>query len=189
MKHRDPHARPRTAARWSLLLLLPVLWTCGGLTVFSVDVDARTEIPQRSIVDELLGPLAFLGFEGFDITQSQEFRNQGYGKDDVDSVRMTRLSLVIAAPGDADFDFLQRIAFSVSAPGLPTVEIARLDPVPRGVATLELEVDEAFELQPYVVAPSMTLTAQATGQRPPQRTTVDAAARFRIDVNLSAACN
>jgi hypothetical protein len=186
MNHDTPK---RSRALWPLLVLAPLLFTCGGLTVIDVDVEGRTVIPQRSVLDELIGPLTFLGFEGFDITESQEFQNEGYTKDEISSVRMRSFTLTIADPDGADFDFLQRISFSVSAPGLPTVELARLDPVPRGAGVIELEVEDAFELVDYVVAPSMTLTATATGERPEQQTTVDADAVFRVDVKLSAACN
>jgi hypothetical protein len=177
--------------RVSLLILaaLPVLATCDSVDNITVKAEGRAVIPQRSIVDELLGQLAFTGFGSFDIEQAQEFRNQGYTKDQVDSVRMQSFTLTIADPTGADFDFLTSIRFYAEAADLPRVLIAEIDPVPVGQAQLTLEILSDVELQPYVVAPSMTITTQATGTRPPAQTTVDASASFDVDVAVSSACN
>lgn len=171
-----------------LLAYLAVLATCEGVDNISVPATGRSVIPQRTVLDELLGNLAFVGFEGFDISQSQEFRNQGYSKEQVDSVRMESFTLTIESPATANFDFLQSIRFHASADGLPQVEIARLDAIPPGSNVLELEVDTTVELQPYVIAPSVTITTTATGTRPPEETTIEAVAMFDIDVNVNGAC-
>lgn len=141
------------------------------------------------MVDQLLGELSFAGFDGLDLSQSQTFRNQGYGKDDIDSVHIVSFTLTVTAPDAGNFDFLQRIAFSVEAEGLPPVEIARLDPIPEGQREIELQVDSSIELLPYVVAPSMTITTQATGTRPAEETTVDASVVFGVDVNVTGGCS
>ena len=178
-----------TCSRQRILLiaLLATAVTCSGLDDISVEARGTTTIPAGTVLDELLGQVSFAGFDGFDISESQEFRNQGYTKDDVDSVRIASFTLTVAAPASGNFDFLQRIAFSVEAEGLPSLEIARLDPVPDGQSVIELEVDSSVDLQPYVVAPSMTITTASTGTRPPQETTVEANAVFAVDINVSGA--
>lgn len=172
----------------ALLALLPLVATCDNLDNITVRAEGRAIIPQRSIVDELLGQLAFAGFGDFDIEQSQAFRNQGYTRDQVDSVRMQSFTLTIAGPAGASFDFIRSIRFYAEADGQPRVLIAELATIPTGLSTLELEVDGDVELQPYVVAPSMTITTEATGQRPPQETTIDATASFDVDVAVTGAC-
>ena len=69
-------------------VLVVALATCSSLDNIDVAASGQATIPMRTVLDELLGGVSFLGFEGFDISQSQEFQNQGYSKDQIDSVRV-----------------------------------------------------------------------------------------------------
>lgn len=180
--------RSRTSGSALAAVALAALVTCSGLDNIEVEATGTTVVPEASILDEVLGQLSFAGFDSFDISQSQEFRNQGYSKDQVDSVRLERFSLTVRDPDDGNFDFLDRIAFTVTAEGLPPVEIASLDPVPVGASRIELDVVAGVELQPYVLAPSLTIETTASGRRPAVETTVDASVVFDIDVNVSGGC-
>lgn len=180
--------RPRRRLPWTLALSVLLLGTCSSLDNLEVPVTAESRIPRRSVLDELIGNLAFTGFDGFDLSQSQQFENQGYSKDQVDSVHMLELNLRIVEPANASFDFLDSIRFYAEAEGLPRVLVAELAVVPDGVTELQLDVETSVELQPYVVAPSMTLTTEATGVRPAEETTVEAEAIFDVDVNVTGAC-
>jgi hypothetical protein len=184
----DSATRRRRRLPWAVALAVLVLGTCSSLDNVEVPVTAQATIPRRSVIDELLGNLAFTGFEGFDISQSQQFENQGYSKNQVDSVRMLELTLTIRSPASSNFDFLDAIRFYAEADGLPRVLVAELSPVPAGVTELSLDVDSSVELQPYVIAPSMTLTTEAEGVRPAEETMVDAEAIFDVDVNVTGAC-
>jgi hypothetical protein len=162
--------------------------TCSSLDDIEVETRGTTRIPRGTVLDELLGQLSFAGFDGLDISQSQELRNQGYSKRDIDSVHIVSFTLTITDPEGGSFDFLRRIAFSVEAEDLPSLEIARLDPIPGGQSVIELQVDSSVDLTPYVVAPAMKITTQATGTRPAQETTVEALVVFAVDINLTGRC-
>lgn len=180
-----------TASRRHLIAIAPLLvlvLTCSGIDNLDITATGRAVIPQRSVLDELLGTLSFAGFEGFDISQSQEFRNQGYTKDQIDSVQISSFTLTIESPAGASFDFLRSIRFIAQADGLPDVEIAHLDSVPAGATVLDLDVDDSLELEAYVTAPSITITTTANGMRPPEETTVRATAVFDIDVSVTGSC-
>lgn len=179
--------RPRRLP-WTLAIAVMLLGTCSSLDNVEVSVTAESRIPRRSVLDELIGNLDFAGFDGFDLSQSQQFENQGYSKDQVDSVHMLELNLRIVTPANASFDFLDSIRFYAEAEGLPRVLVAELAIVPDGVTELALDVESSVELQPYVIAPSMTLTTEATGVRPAEETTVVAEAIFDVDVNVTGAC-
>src|SRR5688572_19762368 len=125
---------------WAVALAALALGTCSSLDNIEVPVTGNATIPRRSVIDELLGNLSFAGFDGFDISQSQQFENQGYSKDQVDSVRMLELTLTIRSPAGAKFDFMDSIRFYAEADGLPRVLVAELDVVPDGVSTLALDV-------------------------------------------------
>lgn len=165
------------------------LATCSSIDNIDVDAQGRAVIPQRSIIDELLGNLAFAGFSGFDISQTQEFENAGYTKSQIDSVHLKRFTLTIVNPAGATFDFLSAIRFYAEAADQPRVLIAELDPVPTGQTQLLLDIDATVDLTPYVVAPNMSITTQATGLRPEQETTIDADVVLDVDINVTGSCD
>lgn len=179
--------RPIGIDRFTALAAVLAL-ACSGIDNVEVEASGQTTVPMGSVVDQLLGDLAFLGFDGFDISQSQEFQNAGYKKSQIDSVTLTSFTLTIASPADGDFDFLERIAFFAESDGLPRIEIARLDPVPPGSNVLELDL-AGVELRDYAAAESMTITTEATGVRPDAETAVDARVVLDVDVDVSGACD
>ena len=139
-----------------------------------------------SPLGEVLGPLAFTGFEGIDVSESQDFRNQGYTKNEMDSVRLSSIALSISAPDDGNFDFFTRLSFFAEADGLPKVEVARLDPIPKGSQSIDMDILDV-ELVDYASADSMTITSTATGTSPSQNTIIDARVVLDIDVNIDGA--
>lgn len=161
--------------------------TCSGIDNIDVDAEGQAVIPAGTVVDQLLGNVSFLGLDGFDISQSQEFRNQGYSKDQIDSVVVKHFTLSIDGPAGANFDFIDSIHFFAESEGLPRVEIASLDPVPTGSNELELDL-ASVELRDYAAAASMTITTEASGRRPPDETTVSAHVVLDVDVAVSGAC-
>lgn len=176
-------SRERRRESLVLLALLLATLTCSGVDNIEVEATGETTV-ESSLVGELVGELSFLGFEGIDISESQEFKNQGYTKDQVDSVRLQRFVLSVKAPEDGDFDFLARVSFYAEAEGLPRKEIARLDPVPEGQSEIEMELLDA-ELRDYAVAESMTITTEATGSAPERDTTIAARVVLDVDVNVA----
>lgn len=161
---------------------------CSSIDNVEIEATGQTTVPQGTVIDQLIGDIGFLGFEGFDISETQEFRNQGYKKSQIDSVRVTSFTLSIAAPADGDFDFIERIAFFAESDGLARVEIARLDPVPEGSNVLDLELADV-DLRDYAAAESMTITTEATGVRPEAETDIDARVVLDVDVDVSGACD
>lgn len=179
----------RTALPLGLAVCVAWLSTCSSIDNIDVEAQGQAVIPKRSIVDELLGNLAFAGFSGFDISQTQEFQNAGYTKDQIDSVHMKRFTLTISSPSGATFDFLNSIRFYAETQDQPRVLIAELDPVPDGATQLDLDVVSDVDLTPYVVAPSMSITTEANGVRPAQETTVDADVVLDVDVDITGSCS
>ncbi|MBK9264615.1 MAG: hypothetical protein IPM54_33125 [Polyangiaceae bacterium] len=160
-----------------------VLASCNNVDNFEIPIDAEAKIPAATILDELIGPLAFWGLDTIDLTQ--ELDNQGVTKDDVDSVHVKSFSLTIKAPAGQTFDFIESISFSVETEGQPKAIVAKLDPVPKGQTTIELVTEATLDLAPYVIAPRMSMTASVKGKRPLQETTVIADVVFDVDVNVA----
>jgi hypothetical protein len=156
---------------------------CSNIDNFDVPVDAEATIPAATIIDQLLDPLSFGALESIDFTQ--ELKNQGVTKSDVDSVHLESFSLTIKAPSGQTFDFMDSISFSVETEGQPKALVAKLDSVPKGATNIDLTVEKSLELAPYVVAPSMRMTTSVQGKRPMQETRVGAHLVFDLDVNVT----
>jgi hypothetical protein len=173
-------------ARWAAAVVAIGFVTCHGLDRFTVTESTRSEIMGGGLVEQLL-PALGLGFANFDITQNQTLQNQGVTKNQIDSVKMTRLTLtIIDPPSGQDFRFLDGLTFFVSAPGLERAMIASGGPFPSDARTVELTVEDV-ELAPYVVADRMDITTEARGRRPRQTTTVEATIVLDVDVNIGGA--
>ncbi len=180
-----------TTSRSTLLskLRLPVLavvmgvgLTCAGLDNIDVRAEGETTI-EGSVLGSILGQIRFAGFNGIDISESQNFQNAGYTKDQIDSARLKVFTLTVRSPADGNFDFVSSLAFFAESEGLPRVEIARMEEVPRGVGVLELEILDV-ELVDYAAAESMTITTTATGTSPEEDTTIFAEVVLDVDVNV-----
>ncbi|WP_394839881.1 hypothetical protein LVJ94_23620 [Pendulispora rubella] len=167
--------------QWAMIIACVGLATCSNLDNIDVDAEGQGTIPAATPLEKLLSNFDLGGFNNIDFSQS--FKNQGASKDDVDSVRVKSFELSIPAPPGQTFDFLQSVAFYAEASGHPRVRIAHLDTVPKGASSLQVSVDPGVELKPYVVAPQMSITTQASGSRPDQETTVKADVRLDVDIH------
>ena len=171
-----------------LVVIAAALTACGGdgLDTFNVDMSSTATIPKGSVLEQLAGGLPFSGeFTNFDISESQDFQNQGVKKSEIDSVRLAKLELVITSPATGqDFTFLQDLEFYVEAQGLERKRVARAGPFEPGQKTVTMALD-GVELAAYVAAPAMSLTTEANGKRPNNDTTLQAKTRLRIDVNVA----
>ena len=160
---------------------------CGTSVYFESESKGETTV-KGSLFSSVLG--AFPGvaaFANMNVSDSQEFKNQGVGKEDVKSVKLKRLTLKVTAPTDADFSWLSSIKFYAESNGRKEL-IAQKNGIdglglkaPNPQFDLEL-LDT--ELKPFVVAPSMSVTTEATGRLPPKDTTLEATVRLGIDAVL-----
>lgn len=161
-----------------LMALCAALVLAGCNISFDVPVESETTVRGGGLFAGLLGN-AFGDFANLDLSSSQEFRNQGVGKNDVKSVQLTELTLSIVEPASGNFDFISRISFFVEAEGLEKKRVAVADPVAKGLTRIELSLDDV-ELAPYITAPSMSLTTDANARAPEQDTKIQAKAVFSV---------
>ena len=115
---------------------------------------------------QLVGDVGFGNFASFDITQSQELKNQGVKREQITSVKLTKLSIEVTSPANGqDLTFIDSLTFFVESPGVAKKEIAKGGPFTAGATKADLTLVD-LELAPYAAAPSMTFTTAATGKRP-----------------------
>ncbi len=171
-----------TIALGSLLALT----MCSNLDHIDISAGGKADIPAGTLLDKLLGSVAFGGFDKVDFTES--FKNQGVSKDDVDAVHLKTMTLIVEAPASGNFDFLKSVHFFAKADGLDKIEIATIDSIPSGKRELDLVVNAGADLKAYVVAPSMQIVSEVQGSRPDQETTVAAAVVLDVDIHVPG-CN
>jgi hypothetical protein len=165
---------------------LVALATCGGLDTFSITETQRTVI-QGSPLPDVLGLVTFTGFNQMDISSNEELQNQGVERHQIDSVRLTRLTMQLVEPGpNQDFTFIDSIAFFVESAGLEKKRIASGGPFPADATSVELALDDV-DLGPYAAAESMSITTEAEGEAPPENRTIEATIALDVDVNVEGA--
>jgi hypothetical protein len=165
------------------VFLLPVLMSALVLTAchpsFNVTVTGSSTIPASALPLGGLLPVDFGQFTALNLSSTEEFKNQGVSKDEIQSVKLTSVTLSVTSPSGGNFDFINSIAFAVSADGQATQQVASKDSIPAGSTHLSLDL-AGVELAPYVAAPSMSVTTSAMGMSPPQDTTVEATLVFNV---------
>ena len=175
---------PSLLRRSAAVIAAAVLCTCGSLDHFDVHTGASAKIPAATILDELLGSVAFPGFDN--LSFSQQIANQGVTEDQIDSV-VVKTFVIHTDPGSGDtLDFLQSASFYAEADGLPKVLVASGSDF-AGQTSVDLDLEDE-ELKPYVVAPSMTLSAEIKGKKPQKETTVTADVTLTVDATIPG-CN
>jgi hypothetical protein len=169
------------AKRLSAAAAAALFCTCGTLNKFDVGTSASAQIPKASILDELLQAVDFSGFDDLDF--SKEIANQGVKKDEVDSVRLKSFVIHTKEGSGLTMDFIDSVEFYAESDGLPKILVAHSESF-KGKTSVELTVDTTAELQPYVVAPAMTLEAKVSGKRPPQDTELTADVELTVEAAI-----
>lgn len=176
----------RLVSRASAFVVLTLL-ACGGLDIIDIEESSTTTVQGGNILQQLVGNLGFSSFTAMDITANEELKNQGVDRQDIDSVKLTALTLKIVSPASGvDFTFLDSIEFYVEAPGLPLQLIARGGSFQPGLRTVGLDVEDV-DLADYAASGTMSITTNASGNQPSEDTTIEATVKLEVDVNVDGA--
>lgn len=162
------------------------LTMCENVDNIDISTGGKVTVPKATLVDTLLGKIAFSGFDKVDFSES--FKNQGVSEDQVDSVRLKAMTILVEAPSNGNFDFIKSLHFFAQAEGLPKVPIGSMEMVPKGKHELDLDINTDVELKPYVTAPSMQILSEVEGSRPEQDTVIAAAVVLDVDIHIPG-CN
>lgn len=171
-----------------LLLSLALVLSGCGINEFDVTQSASSTVPGGGLVGNVLNAFPTMsGFNNFDFSQSQEFKNQNAQKSHVKSAKLKSFTLKIAAPANQDFRFLDTIAFFAEANG-QKVRVAHKENIGQlGLQapnpTLVLDLDDV-ELQPFVAADTLSFTTTANGRQPAQDTQLTGQAVLHVKVGL-----
>jgi hypothetical protein len=166
------------------VMALAVSLSSCGLT-FDVHADGEAKVPGGGILGSFFALPGLDNFASFDISQTQDFKNQGVSKDHLESVKLKSIVMKVKDPAGGNFNFIDKIQFFAQLPNDDSskVQIAHKDSVPRDTNQFNLDIDNV-ELLKYVVAPSMKITTSASGRSPAQDTTITVNVIFDVDPKL-----
>lgn len=139
-----------------------------GLIAFDVSQD----IPQQTVPGSPLGALLPASLFAIPMNVDIQSATAAQGTGPAHSATLKSIALTITSPGGGTWDFVSSISISISSSGngnLPTVEIAKLQPVP-GTATITIPPTSNVDLLPYINA-GANITATASGHMPSSDTT------------------
>ena len=164
---------------------------CGCSSLLSFDVNSSgTATIQGSPGGGLLGNAlgaGFGGFNNFNVSQSQDFKNENTNKDHISECRLTKLTLKVLKPAPpaagSDLSFLSQIDFFITAPNLPKVHIAGATNLPPGQSTVDLALDNR-DIAAYARSDTFSITTEAQGHAPSADTSIEADLTLNIHASL-----
>ncbi|MBI2377465.1 MAG: hypothetical protein HYV07_25920 [Deltaproteobacteria bacterium] len=169
---------------WALPLV-PLFAGCGALDDFETQIEDQATIPG-TFGTGMPGTLDFGGsFDSLQLSSNREFDNRGVDPSDVDAIFVKSVRVESTEPMRDRLDVLiDEITLVIEAPGLDSRTLASKSELPMG-PSVELDVDPTFNLKPYAVASSMSISATLTlKQQPTFTTTLRTIVTLAIDVNL-----
>ena len=165
---------------------LCALGGCSSLLSFDVNSSGTATIQGGGILGNALGG-GFAGFNNFNVSQSQDFRNQNTNKDHISECRVTKLTLKVLKPvppaAGSDLSFLTQIDFFIAAPNLVRVHIAGAKNLPPGQSTVDLTLDN-IDIAPYAKSDTFSITTDAQGRAPGTDTSIEADITLNIHASL-----
>jgi hypothetical protein len=170
-----------TLARFAVPALL-LAAACGSIDEIDVTRSATVTVPGGP---GAALPIDAIGAVDLPIDRSA-LEQEGIDVDDVDSARLVGLRLEVTQGTSFDA-WLESAAFHVEGPGLPRQLLAQrsgIRALPAGTTAVDL-APSGVDLKPYVLAPTSTVIAEASGIQPAADTTVRVTATIRVDVNVS----
>ncbi len=162
---------------------------CSSLLSFDVNSSGTATIPGSptgGLLGNALGS-GFGGFNNFNVSQSQEFKNENTNKDHISECRVTKLTLKVLKPvapaAGSDLSFLTQIDFFIAAPNLARVHIAGAKNFPLNQSTVDLTLDNV-DIAAYAKADTFSITTDAQGRAPGADTDIEADIALNIHASL-----
>jgi hypothetical protein len=156
---------------------------------FVAEVKGEATVPgDPTGISTVLDAFPAIGsFASLDFDQNQDFQNQGVTKEQVSSARLKSLQLKVLSPADQDFSFLDSLEFYAKA-GDREVLVAQK----KNIASLGLKAPNPVldmdlmgaELQPFLTAPSMSISVRGKGRKPSKEVRLQADVKLDVQVRL-----
>lgn len=151
------------------------------LRTFDLDYSTEFTIPSSTILNLPVN----LPTPSVTTDSEQQFEDEGVKSEWIDSIKLTRLKLVITAPTGEDFSFLDEVRVYINTESQQETLLAQLVPVPENAGgTIELEVSGS-DLYPYISQSSFSLRTQVvTDESMTQSIDVRADMKFEVKATI-----
>ncbi len=142
---------------FTLYLFLLNCSVIDELTKFDIDYEISYTIPPVTIINE---PVS-LNTPDIETENEATYENNNTNKNSVESIRLKSITLDIASPNTANFNFLKEIYIYIKTENQEEIEIANLEDL-ENTDTTFLELDTLNkELEKYVKDDTFTLRIRA----------------------------
>ncbi len=182
--------RPSPRLRRPVLLIfaaLAVAMACDAdFTLVEIDHSETLPIPSALAGQPLQGEELAAG-EGLDPLESPEMEQYGGTAAAVGEAHIVEASLT-AIGGAGNLDFLDEIAFFVTAPGLDRQLLADQLDIPAGKSWIALDVNEDLDLTDYVTEGVILPVVVVTGVGPDEETALQIDFTLSLGVSVAGAC-
>jgi len=145
-----------------------------------VGFDVEQDIPEQTVQGLGLGIALPVNFLQFPLQIDIDSQTKAMGTGPASSAHLKSITLTITKPPGETFDFVDSIVINIAGEGLPTREVARLDPVP-ATGTISLQVIESVDLLPYIKK-GASLSSNAKGHTPAQTISFNGKVVVRVKV-------
>jgi hypothetical protein len=172
----------------SCLLGLAALALCGcQLNSFHSTLVGETTVPGDASGAPLTSLPAFGSFSDLDFAENEDFVQNGVKPSEINSAKVTSLTLEIVSPATQGFSFLDEVSFYARAGDTLTL-IAEKHDIPSLALTapnpkLSLDVT-GVDLTPFITGSSVALEVRGSGRTPPEDTQLRATVDFELRVNV-----
>ena len=167
-----------------LLGLLLLTFSCkevDKLTQFNMDYTSSITIPATFGIDIPID----IWTPNIPTNSETEFESNNTAKNLIEEIVMTKMSMTISSPANANFDFLKEIEIYISADGIAEKRVAWLTDIPQsGLKTIELETS-SDDLKEYIKADKYKLnTKTVTRQFISHDTDIEIKNTFYVDAKI-----
>jgi hypothetical protein len=170
---------------FAIVALMFFLSACDSLTTVFVDVESETTV-QGGLVAEAFAAFGFNNFVSFDVSSSSEFENNDATRDNIGESYLTGFTLEVIDPDEQTLNFISTMNVFIGDGESDTkIEIARIEEdTNTDVILLYLDVFDNSEIGKYLRSEKTEITVEASGNQPPQNTTIKATATFKIKLQF-----
>ncbi len=179
-------ARARRPVLMVLVVLAVALACDAEFDLVDIDHAQTLPIPGEFAGVELQGEVISTG-EAFDPLDSPEMDQYGGPAAAVGEAHVVSASLT-AVGGSGRLDFLDEIAFFISAPGLDRKLLAEQTDIPDGKSWVALQVNEELDLTDYVTEGAIVPEVVVTGVGPDEATSLEIDFTMSLGVSVAGAC-
>lgn len=152
-----------------------------GLVSFDIPVNGEFVVEAGAQSEEVQNLDLPENFKKLRLEKTKEFKDAGFGMEDVDSIKLTSARLQVKTPGQ-DLSFIKTATFFVEAPGISKRSVGKISERPApGQTSLKVELDDV-DLKNFAMKDEMVLSAEAERDELDEDVIIELRAVFHVSI-------